>query len=123
MGMQVCLLKSEPTVLQAYTHVRREGERELGAVLLGITNELVTFDFTETFVDPFAVRPLPTASASRTLPWPAVQPCPAQPDKALTEVVPIVCGCHECWVPWLPSGKRGSLHVLLILSCPDCRTP
>eukprot|EP00891_Asterochloris_glomerata_P005117 jgi/Astpho2/5117/Aster-06329 len=40
---------------QAYTQVRRGGERELGAVLLGITTELLTFDFRETFVDPFAV--------------------------------------------------------------------
>ena len=60
-GVQVCLLRPEPTVLQAYTQVRREGERELGAVLLGITNELLTFDFKETFVDPFAVRPFPAA--------------------------------------------------------------
>lgn len=67
MGRHGCLLRPEDAALQAYTQVRRGGERELGAVLLGITTELLTFDFKETFVDPFAVRPLPRASASCTL--------------------------------------------------------
>ena len=40
---------------QAYKQVRLEGEDELGAVLLGVSHNLLSFDFRETFVNAFEV--------------------------------------------------------------------
>lgn len=41
--------------LQAYAKVREQGEDEVGGVLLGMSSELLSFDYTETFVDAFEV--------------------------------------------------------------------
>ena len=35
--------------------MRADGEREVGAVLLGVSSELMAFDFRETFVNAFEV--------------------------------------------------------------------
>lgn len=40
---------------QAYKKTRADGENEVGGVLLGISSELMTFDFRETFVNAFEV--------------------------------------------------------------------
>lgn len=42
-------------LLQAYGKTRLQGSDEIGEVLLGISSELLTFDFKETFVNAFDV--------------------------------------------------------------------
>lgn len=47
-----------PPALQVYKRVRLEGEDNLGAVLLGMCQYLLSFNFRETFVDAFEVSAL-----------------------------------------------------------------
>lgn len=42
--------------MQAYGQARSHGTDEIGALLLSISSELLTFDFKETFVNAFDVR-------------------------------------------------------------------
>lgn len=44
-------------ILQAYGKARTEGIDEIGALLLSISSELLVFNFRETFVNAFDVRP------------------------------------------------------------------
>ena len=41
--------------MQAYGKARNEGIHEIGAVLLSVSSDLLTFDFKETFVNAFDV--------------------------------------------------------------------
>lgn len=43
--------------VQAYGKARIEGINEIGALLLSISSELLVFNFRETFVNAFDVRP------------------------------------------------------------------
>lgn len=43
--------------LQAYKSARLEGEDEVGGILLGVSSRLLEFDFRETFVNAFEVKP------------------------------------------------------------------